>query len=151
MKLNAYGTLIINLSDNVIRQVLEEETSYKIFKKLESLYVTKDLPNKMYRREKFFTYKMDPSKTLTYNIDEFKKIVSNFKSLEDKLSDENEAYVLLNSLPEAYKDVKNALKYDRDSVKTKTIIWTLRTRELEIQSSQKEHHSGDDLFVKGKS
>ena len=122
MKLNAYGTLIINLSDNVIRQVLEEETSYKIFKKLESLYVTKDLPNKMYRREKFFTYKMDPSKTLTYNIDEFKKIVSNFKSLEDKLSDENEAYVLLNSLPEAYKDVKNALKYDRDSVKTKTII-----------------------------
>ena len=50
----------------------------------------------MYLREKFFTYKMDPSKTLTENIDEFKKIVSEFKSLEDKLSDENNVYVLLN-------------------------------------------------------
>ena len=91
MQLNAYGTRILNLSDSVIRQVLEEETTYKIWKKLESLYATKDIPNKMYLREKFFTYKLDPSKTLTNNIDEFKKIVSDFKTLEDKLSDENEA------------------------------------------------------------
>ena len=57
MELNAYGTLILNLGDSVIKQVLEEETSYKIWKKLESLHATKDLPNKMYLREKFFTYK----------------------------------------------------------------------------------------------
>ena len=87
---------------------------------------------------------------MTNNIDEFKKIVSEFKCLEDKLSDENEVYVLLNSLPEAYKEVKNALKYGRDSVKTNAIISALRTRELKIQSSQKEHHSGNSLFVKGK-
>ena len=60
----------------------------------------------MYLREIFFTYKMDSSKNLTENLDEFKKIVSDFKSLEDKLNDENEAFVLLNSLPEAYKEVK---------------------------------------------
>ena len=66
----------------------------------------------MYLREKFFTYK-DPSNTLTDNIDEFKKIVLEFKSLEDKLNDENEAYVLLNALPIAYKEVKNTLKYGR--------------------------------------
>ena len=56
------------------------------------------------------------------NIDEFKKIVSKFKSLEDKLSDENGAYVLLNSLPEFYKKVKNTLRCGRDSVKTYAII-----------------------------
>ena len=151
MKLNAYGTLILNLSDNVIRQVLEEETTHKIWKKLESLYATKDLSNKMYLREKFFTYKMDPSKSLTDNLDKFKKIVSDFKSLEDKLSDDNEAFVLQNSLPEAYKEVKNSLKYGKDSAKTDVIISTLRTRELKIQLSHKEHQSGNGLFVKGKS
>ena len=84
--------LILNLSDSVIRQVLEEETTYKIWKKLESLYSTKDLSNKMYLRENFFTHKMNPSKILTDNIDEFKKIVSEFKSLEfleEKHSNEN--------------------------------------------------------------
>ena len=70
--------------------------------------------------------------------------------MSDKLSDENEAFVLLDSLPEAYKEVKNALKYGRDSVKTDVIISALRTRELEIHSSHKENHSGDGLFVKGK-
>ena len=83
-------------------------------------------------REKFFTYKMDPSNNLTDNLDE-KYVVSEFKSLEDKLIDDNEAFVLLNSVPEAYKEVKNALKYDRDSVKTDAIILALRTRELKIQ------------------
>ena len=81
MELNAYGTLILNLSDNIIRQVLEEETTHKLWKKLECLFTTKDLLNKMYLREKNFTYKMDPSKTLSENLEEFKKIVSNFKTL----------------------------------------------------------------------
>ena len=73
MELNAYGTLILNLSDNIIRQVLEEETTHKVWMKLENLYASKDLPNKMYLREKNFTYKMDPSKTLSENLDEFRK------------------------------------------------------------------------------
>ena len=64
MQLNVYGTLILNLSDNVVRQVLEEDTTHKIWKKLENVYATKDLPNKMYPMEKLFTYKMDPSKKL---------------------------------------------------------------------------------------
>ena len=99
IELNVYETLILNLSDNVIRQVLEEDTVHKVRKKLENLYATKDLPNKMYLRNKFFTYRMDPSKSLTNNLDEFKKIVSDFKSLEDKLNDDNDAFFLLNSLP----------------------------------------------------
>ena len=93
---------------------------------------------------------MDSSKNLTENLDEFKKVVYEFKSLKVKLSDENETFVLLNSLPEAYKEVKNALKYGRKSVKTDVILSTLKTRELEIQSSHKENQSGDGLFIKGK-
>ena len=59
MELNVYGTLILNLSDSVIRQVIEEDTTYKVQKKLESMYSTKDLSNKMYLREKSFTYMID--------------------------------------------------------------------------------------------
>lgn len=49
---------------------------------------------------------MDSSKTLTNNLDEFKKIVSNFNDLGEKLGDDNEAHVLLNSIPEFYSGKK---------------------------------------------
>ncbi|XP_038896323.1 uncharacterized protein LOC120084587 [Benincasa hispida] len=124
----------------------DQETAYRIWTKLEELYATKDLPSKMYLSEKFFTFKMDSSKTLTNNFDEFKKIVAEFKTLGEKLSDKNEAYVLPNSLPESYKEIKNALKYGRDSRSTYTIISALRTRELELQIDRKNHPNGEGML-----
>lgn len=107
MKLTAYGTLITNLSDSVLRQIIDQDIAHNIWTKLEGLFATKDLPpNKMFLRKKFFTFKMDSAKTPTENLDKFKKIVTKFKSLGEKLGDDNEAYVLLNSLPKAYKKVK---------------------------------------------
>ena len=82
----------------------------------------------MFLREKFFTFKMDSARSLTENLDEFKKIVIEFKSLGEKLGDDNEAYVLLNSLPEAYKEVKNALKYGRELLIVEAIISALKIK-----------------------
>lgn len=144
----AYGSLILNLSNNVLRQVIDEDSPLKIWNKLNALYETKDTHNKMYLRERFFTYKMDPSKPLSENLDEFKKLTSEFKTMGEKIGDENEAFVLLNSLPDAYKEVKTALKYGRDSITTQVIISAIRTKELEILSQKKDSNEG--LFVKGK-
>ena len=71
---------------------------------------------------------MDLVKTLTENLDEFKKIVSEFKNLGEKLGGENEAQVLLNSLPNAYKEVKNALKYGRESITTMSLFQHLEQK-----------------------
>lgn len=144
----AYGTIILNLSNSVLRQVIDQETPQKIWKKLNDLYETKSAHNQMYMREKFFTFKMDAAKTLTENLDEFKRMTSEFKNLGEKIGDENEAFVLLNSLPEAYKEVKTALKYGRENITTDAIISAIRTKELEILSLKKETSEG--MFVKGK-
>lgn len=56
----------------------------------------------MYTREKFFTFNMDPSRSLSENLDIFKKIVYKLK----KLGDDNGAYMLLNPLLESYKRSK---------------------------------------------
>lgn len=66
------------------------------------------------------------------------------------MGDGNEAYVLLNSLPDAYKEVKNAMKYGRESITTDAIISALRTKELELQVIKKEQPNAEGLFVKGK-
>lgn len=41
-----YCTIILNLSDSVLRQVIDQDLTYKVWVKLESLYMVKDFPNK---------------------------------------------------------------------------------------------------------
>ena len=53
MELNVYGTLILNLSDNIIRQVQEEETTHKVWKKLKSLYHQRPSEQDVSKRKKF--------------------------------------------------------------------------------------------------
>ncbi|TYK11792.1 Retrovirus-related Pol polyprotein from transposon TNT 1-94 [Cucumis melo var. makuwa] len=98
----AYSTILLYLSDEVLRLVDEATTTGELWKKLESLYLTKSLPNKIYIKEKFFGYKMDQSKSLEENLDEFQKIVVDLNNIGEKMSDENQAAILLNSLPETY-------------------------------------------------
>lgn len=49
----------------------------------------------------------------------------------DNIEEENEAFIL-NSLPEAYKEVKNALKYGRELVTIGAITTALKTKELKL-------------------
>ena len=43
---------------------------------------------------------MDQSKSLDENLDEFKKIVVDLNNINEKMLDENQAMILLNSLSE---------------------------------------------------
>ena len=56
---------------------------------------------------------MDSSKNLEENLDDFKKITVGLANIDEKVSKENQAIILLNSLPDSYKDIKAAIKYGR--------------------------------------
>ena len=49
-----YSTILLNLLDEVLRLVDEATTTAELWKKLESLYLTMSLPNKLCLEEKFF-------------------------------------------------------------------------------------------------
>ena len=78
----ALGTIILNLSDNVLREVNDETTAYSVWNKLESLYMTKSLTDKIYLKERLFRFKMDSSKNLGLNLDEFKKMTIELANAE---------------------------------------------------------------------
>ncbi|KAL4031342.1 hypothetical protein IC575_009619 [Cucumis melo] len=64
------------------------------------------------------------------------------------MSDENQAVILLNSLPETYREVKGAIKYGRDSLTMSIVLDALKTRNLEIK---KERKDGELLMARGRS
>ncbi|KAL2533326.1 Integrase catalytic domain-containing protein [Abeliophyllum distichum] len=76
--------------------------------------------------------KIDPSKDLDENFDIFNKLIQDIKNCGDKGIDEYKAIILLNSIPEAYKDVKSAIKYGRDDLTVDMIINALRNNGLEF-------------------
>ena len=73
--------------------------------------MTKSLTNIILLKERFFGFHMDPGKNLKQNLDDFKRIAIALASVdEEKIRDESQAIILLNSLPESYKEVKVAIK-----------------------------------------
>ncbi|KAA0060284.1 retrotransposon protein, putative, Ty1-copia subclass [Cucumis melo var. makuwa] len=109
----AYGTLIMNITENVLRQIIEETTAFVTWEKLKSLYEKKDLPNKMFIRDKLFSFKMNQNKNLDETLDEFKKLTNALNQTEEKLRVESEAAILINSIHDIYKEVKTTLKKDQ--------------------------------------
>ena len=71
----ARSAIVMNLSDNVLRQVIGEKTVSGLWKKLEQLYITKTTAMKIFLKGKFYGFKMNATMTLEQNFDEMNKII----------------------------------------------------------------------------
>ena len=107
-------------------------------------------PNKIYLKEKPFGFKMDPSKGLEENLDDFNKITIDFANIDEKISDENQAIILLNSLPDFFKEVMAAIKYGKDNLLLDDVLGALRSRDLEIKFEKRDSNNGENLMARGR-
>ena len=112
----AYGTLVMNITDNVLRQIIEETTAFATWEKLKVLYEKKDQRNKMFIRNKLFSSKMNQNKNLDENLDELKKLTNVLNQTGEELGAESEVAILINSIHDTYKEVKTTLKYGRKTI-----------------------------------
>ena len=78
--------------------------------------MTKSVHGIAFIKEQLFSLKMDQGKSLEDNLKVFERLVTDLTNAEESLSDHTHAVLLLNSLPENYKDVMNAIKYGRESI-----------------------------------
>ena len=105
---NLLGTC---LSDIILRKVMHEPTAYQMWKALERDYQIKTLPNMIYLKQQFASFKMDESKSIEENMDGFLKLIGDLASPNINVSDEDQAIQLLTSLPPPYEELVHTLKY----------------------------------------
>lgn len=105
-------------------------------------------PNLVYLKGMLFNFKMDTSKSMDENADEFTRLALLLRSTDQALGDTSEAMILLNSLLDEYDVVKHALRYTRIVPSLDLVISGIKARELELNTTKK---SGNNLFVKAKS
>ncbi|KAL0458606.1 UNVERIFIED_CONTAM: hypothetical protein Slati_0487800 [Sesamum latifolium] len=146
----AYSSIILNLSDTVIRKVGNLTTAKELWDKLEELYTESSLPSKLFLLEKFFRYKLDVSKTIDDNIDDFTKLIQDIKLTSDKNIDDYSPIVLSNAIPETYGDVKSAIKYGRDNVNLETVISGLKTKKIDLRTNKPIQNQPEVNLVRGR-
>ena len=78
---------ILSLGDFFIREVAKENTIAWLWAKLESIYLTKSLANRLYIKKKMFTLRMVKCLSLEQHIDEFNKVCDTLESINKCLND----------------------------------------------------------------
>ncbi|GJY93616.1 zinc finger, CCHC-type containing protein [Tanacetum coccineum] len=122
----AYNSLILCLGDRVLPK---ETNKAEIWKKLETLYMTKSLANRLYLK-KLYTFHTHLGKSQYEHIDEFHKLVGDLAAIDTAISDEDHALLLLTYLPLSYNNFKmTEAKGDGDEGLCEGEIWSERYRE----------------------
>ena len=107
----ARNLICYSLTNMVLRKVMKETTAIGVWKALEGDYQTKTLPNRIYLKQSFASYKMDENKSIAENLDKFLKLVDDLASLNINVSDEDQAIQILTSLPPQYDSLVHTLNY----------------------------------------
>lgn len=144
----AYTSFILHLSDSVLRKVGKLDSTKELWEKLKKLFVKKSTPNKLFLLESFFSFKIDSSRDLDDNLDIFNKMVQDITNCGEKITEEYKAIILLNAIPDAYKEVKNAIKYGRDTLTPEIVIDSLRSKDMKLKS---EKRYGEVHLMRGRS
>ncbi|GKB93701.1 retrotransposon protein, putative, ty1-copia subclass [Tanacetum coccineum] len=141
----AHSPVILCLGNKVVREVTEETTAAGVWSKLETLYMTKSLANKLYMKKKLYTFCMPAGRKISEHIDEFNKIILDLANIEFK--DEDLALLLLTSLPTSYEHFVDTLLYGREALTSKDVMAILNLKEIKERSKAKGD-DGEGLYVK---
>ncbi|GKF24906.1 hypothetical protein Tco_0080800 [Tanacetum coccineum] len=112
----AHSAVILYLGNKVLREVIGETTAIGVWSKLETLYMTKSLDNKLCLKKKLYTFYMPTGRKISEHIDEFNIIILDLANIEVKFEDEDLALLLLTSLPASYEHFVDTLLYGREAL-----------------------------------
>ena len=91
---------------------------------------------------------MNDVKNINENVDNFLKLVADLNHLGVDMSDEVQAILLLSSLPHRYDQLKETLKYGRDSLSLNELTGAARSKERELAESESQSRpSAEGLYV----
>ena len=126
----AHSTLLLVLDDHIITEVAEEDSVVGLWCKLESLYMTKSLTNKLLLKQRLFSLRMQEGMSLREHLDQLNSILLDLRNIDIKINDEDVALILLVSLPLSYENFMESFISGKDSLSVEEVRSALHSREL---------------------
>lgn len=94
----------------------KESSAAGILAKLEQLHMTKTVTNGVNLKCKLFGFKMGEDRSIDECINEFSKTVIDLENIGVEVDDEEQAIMILNSLPASYYIFVETMKHARESI-----------------------------------
>ncbi|KAL8516313.1 hypothetical protein ACS0TY_014829 [Phlomoides rotata] len=152
----AHSAIILCLGDKPLREVCKEKTAIDVWRKLESLYQTKSVSNKLYVKQKLLDFRMSDGKDLNEQLDTFNMYIDDLEDLDVKMDDDDKALMLLNALPKSLDSFKDSVLFgNQDGVSYDTVLTVVKTKILRVQgrdvkAEKKAHDPAKSLNIKFK-
>jgi len=143
------ATIRLCLDDDVMYYVMNEESPVTVWAKLESRYISLSLSNKLYLKHKLFGLKMSEGTDLNRHVNVFNQIISDLKWIDAKFNNEDEALMLLNSLPFSltYENLVITPMWEKETLILKKIISALLSFNLRKKTSD-ENSQGEGIIIR---
>jgi hypothetical protein len=125
----ACGTILLCLAKDHKYFVMRKMKAKELWKKLENKYMTKSVENRLYLRKKLFRFQFRACISLSEHFNDYNKILVDLKKLDIKISDEDKALLLLNSLPNSYDHLITIVLYGKDEIKFDDVSNALTNNE----------------------
>lgn len=95
----AISAIRITLHNEILFNIMNVESAPKLWAKLETIYISKSLTNKLFLKKQLYSLKITKGSQLSEHLNEFNKIVIQLLSLDVKIEDKDKALLFLSSLP----------------------------------------------------
>ena len=109
MEEKAHSTILLSLDHHIIPEVADQETTAELWLKLESLYMTKSLANKLLLKQRLFNLRMQSGTLLRDYLKNLNSILLDLCNLDVNTDDEDAALILLVSLQNSYENLWSLL------------------------------------------
>ena len=127
---NALTLIQLSVSNEVLHEIVHEESAASAWQKLESLYMMKSLASRRHLKQKLFMLRMSEGMPVKQHMDEFTSIIMDLENADVKIEDEDQALLLSCSLPPSFKNFRETLIYGKDSISFEDVKKSLLSKEL---------------------
>ncbi|KAH9743388.1 hypothetical protein KPL70_003281 [Citrus sinensis] len=145
----AHNTLILSLSDSILREISEEKTALGIWNKVEALCMKKSLAHRLFLKKRLYIFFIKEGVSIQEHIDVFNKIILDLEGAESiKIGDEDKAFFLLSSMPKSYEGFVDTMLYGRTTLTLEDVKASLCSKEIQRHSGDLDQNPGEGLMAK---
>uniref|UniRef100_A0A803PAR7 Reverse transcriptase domain-containing protein n=1 Tax=Cannabis sativa TaxID=3483 RepID=A0A803PAR7_CANSA len=137
-----------------LREVFDEEKALGLWNKHSSIYMKKSLANKLFLKKRLYTLNMDETRELRNHRDDFNKIIVDLNNLGVKIDDEDQAIILLSSLPKIYEHFVDTIFNVKYTLTMTKVKGAFKSKEIQKKGNYSaiflEEHNGTMLLSNNK-